>query len=286
MRLMNKILKGAETYANAYIDDIIVYSTTFDDHIKHLTDVFQRIREAGMTARPKKCSVGYTETSYLGYSIGCGMLKPEELKVKAIQDFPRPVTKSEVRSMLGLFVYYQKFIANYADITAPLTDLTKKNAPTTVSWTTKCEQSFKAVKEMLSSSPVLSIPDFSKPFLVQTDASDIGLGVILSQVGTGGEEHPICYLSRKLLPRERNYSVIEKECLAIVWGLNLLAPYLMGQPFIVQTDHNPIRWLHSFRNKNQRLMRWSLLLQDFDFKIVHKKGSLHLNVDALSRSGV
>ena len=174
-------------------------------------------------------------------------------------------------------------MANFAQVAEPLTALTKKVAPTIVLWTPECEESFLKLRSWLTSSPILMAPDYSLPFIVQTDASDIGLGVVLSQV-VDGSEHPVCFLSRKLLPRERNYSTIEKECLAIVWGIQMLDPYLFGTMFTVQTDHNPIQWLNSLKAKNQRLLRWSLSLQEYRFDIVHRKGSANANADALSRA--
>ncbi len=197
-------------------------------------------------------------------------------------EFPRPVTKKDVKSYLGLCGYYRRFIANFSDIAEPLTLLTKKAAPIVVFWTPECEEAFKALRLMLTSSPVLIPPDYSLPFVVQTDASDVGLGVVLSQV-VDEVEHPVCFLSTKLLPCERNYSTIEKECLAIVWGIQMLDPYLFGRMFTVQTDHNPIQWLNSLKAKSQRLLRWSLMLQEYRFNIIHRKGVLNANADSLSR---
>ena len=163
-----------------------------------------------------------------------------------------------------------------------LNDLTKKKAPLTVIWTQECENVFIRLKSLMSSAPILKAPNFEIPFCVQVDASDRGLGAVLSQMDNG-EEHPVCYLSRKLLPREQHYSTIEKECLAIVWALKMLDPYLFGRALAIQTDHNPMRWLNTFKGKNQRLLRWSLALQEYKFTVVHRKGALNGNADALSR---
>jgi hypothetical protein len=283
MRLMRKVLQGAEEYADAYIDDIVIYSETFKQHYGHLRDVLERLRKAGLTAKPSKCSVGDCQSRYLGYIIGNGQIKPEAAKIKAVAEFPRPVTKKDVRSFLGLCGYYRRFVALFADVAEPLTALTQKSEPTVIKWTSKCEGSFQKLKSLLISSPILRSPDYSLPFVVQTDASDIGLGVVLSQV-VEGVEHPVCFLSRKLLPREKNYSTIEKECLAVVWGIQMLDSYLFGRMFTVQTDHNPIRWLNSIKAKNQRLLRWSLMLQEYRFDIIHRKGTANANADVLSRA--
>jgi hypothetical protein len=283
MRLMREVLRGTESFADTYVDDIIIYSNTLVDHIRHLTDILERLRKAGLTARPKKCNIGQKEAHYLGYVIGNGQLKPDMAKVKSIVEFPQPTTKTEVRSFAGLANYYRSFVPNFADLMAPLHDLTKKNASLTVVWTPECEQSFVKLKELMTKAPVLCSPDYSLPFVVQVDASEHGLGAVLSQV-QAGEEHPICYLNRKLLPRESNYATIEKECLAIVWALRTLDVYLFGRSFTVQTDHNPIRWLNDFKGKNQRLLRWSLTLQDYKFQVAHRKGVDNGNADALSRA--
>ena len=283
MRLMNAVLNGAESYASSYIDDIVVHSDTFEEHCIHLRDVLDRLSKAGLTAKPSKCSLAVAEAHYLGYVIGHGKLKPELAKVKAVLEYPRPVTKRDVRSFFGLCGYYRRFMPNFAQIAVSLTDLTKKKIPLIVPWTVTCEKSFQELKKILSSSPVLRAPDYSLPFVVQVDACDSGIGVVLSQV-SGGVEYPVCYLSRKLLPRECNYSTIEKECLALVWGIQTLDPYLFGRAFVVQSDHNPMRWLMSVKAKNQRLLRWSLVLQEYRFQVLHRKGSENGNADALSRA--
>jgi hypothetical protein len=195
MRLMREVLRGTESFADTYVDDIIIYSNTLVDHIRHLTDILERLRKAGLTARPKKCNIGQKEAHYLGYVIGNGQLKPDMAKVKSIVEFPQPTTKTEVRSFAGLANYYRSFVPNFADLMAPLHDLTKKNASLTVVWTPECEQSFVKLKELMTKASVLCSPDYSIPFVVQFDASEHGLGAVLSQV-QAGEEHPVCYLSR------------------------------------------------------------------------------------------
>ncbi|CAM4672417.1 unnamed protein product, partial [Lepidochelys olivacea] len=146
----------------------------------------------------------------------------------------------------------------------PITELCKKGKPDKVIWTEQCQEAFRALKEALVSGPVLANPDFDKPFVVFTDASDTGLRVVLMQEDEKGERHPIVYLSKKLLPREQHYAAIEKECLAMVWALKKPEPYLFGRHFTVYTDHSPLTWLHQMKGANAKLLRWSLLLQDYD----------------------
>lgn len=284
-RLVNQLLDKFEGFAVAYLDDIAVFSQTWEDHLTHLSQVLKRIQNAGLTIKPGKCQIGMSEVQYLGHQVGGGTLKPEPGKVDAIYNWPTPRTKKQVMSFLGTAGYYRKFVPNYSTLAKPLTDLTKKKLPQIVNWTADCERSLSALKSSLAGSPVLQSPDFTRKFVVQTDASAYGLGAVLSQVNPEGDEHPIMYLSRKLLPREVAYATIEKECLAIVWALQKLQPYLYGRKFTVVTDHNPLSWLYRVSGDNGKLLRWSLALQQYDFTIQHKKGSEHGNADGLSRQG-
>ncbi|XP_077330912.1 uncharacterized protein LOC143973903 [Lithobates pipiens] len=254
-----------------------------EEHLVHLSQVLDQLTAANLTVKPSKCQIAMTNVQYLGHRVGGGTLKPETGKVDAILAWPTPQTKKQVMSFLGTAGYYRKFVCNYSSLAKPLTDLTKKKLPKVVSWTPECEQAFQALKEALARAPVLQAPDFTRRFLVQTDASAYGLGAVLSQVDDAGEEHPILYLSRKLLPREVAYATIEKECLAIVWALQKLQTYLYGRHFTVITDHNPLSWLNRVAGENGKLLRWSLILQQYDFTIQHKKGSTHGNADGLSR---
>eukprot|EP00795_Rhopilema_esculentum_P005569 gene5569-9573_t len=282
-RMMDKILKGMEKCAAAFLDDVIVFSATWEDHLKHLEEILTRISKAGLTANPKKCSLAMNEAHYLGHIVGNGKVRPEADKVKAVRDFLRPESKKQVRSFLGLTGYYRKFIPSYANIAAPLTDLTKKEVKGTIQWTDDCENAFRRLKKALRSSPVLRSPDYSKEFLLQTDASDRGLGAVLSQIGDDNEEHPVMYLSRKLLDRERRYAVVEKECLAIVWAIQQLRVYLYGRKFSIQTDHNALKWLDQMKEKNSRLTRWSLALQMYNYRVEYRRGQDNSNADTLSR---
>ncbi|CAM4583696.1 unnamed protein product [Caretta caretta] len=168
------------------------------------------------------------EVSYLGHWVGSGRLKPEPAKVEVIRDWPAPHTKKQVQAFIGLAGYYRRFVPRFSAIATPITKLCKKGKPDKVVWTEQCQEAFRALKEALVSGPVLANPDFDKPFMVFTDVSDTGLGAVLMQEDEKGERHPIVYLSKKLLPWEQHYTAIEKECLAMVWALKKLEPYLFG----------------------------------------------------------
>jgi phospholipid-translocating ATPase len=223
------------------------------------------------------------ECVYLGHKIGNGEVKLDQEKISAVVNYPVPRTKKQVRGFLGLTGYYRKFIQNYAAKAAPLTDLTKKSLPDKVNWSESCEKAFKELKEMLCQTPILRSPDFEKEFILQTDASDIGVGAVLSQLDEEGKDCPLAYYSRKLLPREQKYSTVEKECLAIRLAVEHFRVYLLGKPFTIHTDHRSLVWLNRFKDKNGRLTRWSLALQPYIFKVVHKAGAKNGNADALSR---
>ena len=281
-RLMDEVLRGAEDYAAAYIDDVIIHSLSWDEHLRHLSDVFQRIRQAGLVVNASKCQLARSEVSYLGYVLGGGTIRPQVGKVDAIRSAKPPSTKKGVRSFLGLVGWYRRFIPNFSSRAVPLSDLTRKTSPNKVVWTAECEAAFHDLKESMCREPVLRSPDFSLPFTVQTDASGIGLGAVLLQ-GEGADKRPIQFVSRKLFPRETRYSTIEKECLAIKWALDTLKYYLVGKEFVLETDHRPLQWLHRMRDFNSRITRWHLSLQPYKFTVRYRAGKDNVIADFLSR---
>ena len=282
-RLMDRVVDGLQDFAAAYLDDLIIYSTTWEDHLGHFRAILQKLREAGLTAKPVKCQFGMEHCVYLGHIVGGGIVRPEASKVETVKQFAVPETKKQVRAFLGLTGYYRKFIPNYATVAASLTDLTRRSAPNNVGWDDDCDRAFKKLKELLCTSPVLRNPDFTQPFVLQTDASDRGVGAVLSQKDGDGEEHPVGYFSKKLLPREERYSTVEKECLAIKLAIQAFRVYLLGRKFTIQTDHRSLEWLHRLKENNARLTRWSLALQPYNFVVEHRAGIKNGNADALSR---
>ena len=281
-RLMDRVLKGLESYAVAYIDDREIHSRTWGEHLAQVRSVVQRLREAGLTAKPSKCQFGKAQCVYLGHIVGNGMVQPERSKLQGVEAFSTPKTKKEVRCFLGLTGYYRKFIPDYASIAASLTNLTRKTSPNQVVWNERCEASFKRLKDLLCSAPFLQSPDFERDCVLQTDASDVGVGAVLSQVDDMGADHPVAYFSRKLLPRVQKYSTIEKECLAIKLATQAFRVYLLGKPFIVQTDHRALEWLDHLKENNAKLSRWSIALQPFKFEVCHRPGKDNNKADSLS----
>ncbi len=204
-----------------------------------------------------------------------------ECKIQAVREYKQPQTKKQVRVFLGLCGYYRRFIPSFSTIANPLTELTRKTKENIVKWDTHCKLAFKSLKKALTQHPVLTPPDWENQFVLQTDASATGLGYVLSQRNQDGEEHPVAYGSRKLLPREQKYSAIEREALAIVSGIKHYRTYLEGTEFKVETDHDPLTRLSNLKDSHGRLARWALTLQPYHFTAVHRSGTA--NADGLSR---
>ena len=187
-RLMDKVLKGHESYSAAYLDDVIIYSGNWEDHIKHVAAVLQSLHEAGLTAMHTKCQFGKAECVYLGHRVGQGKIIPERSKIEAVRDFAIPTTKKEVRIFLGLAGYYRRFVKNFSTLAAPLSDLVRRNRPNQVQWGNEHNEAFQRIKELLCEQPILRCPDFTRMFILQTDASERGIGVVLSQRDDDGTE--------------------------------------------------------------------------------------------------
>nr|XP_054591237.1 uncharacterized protein LOC129155100 isoform X2 [Nothobranchius furzeri] len=284
-RLMDEVLRGCEDYACAYLDDIVIFSRSWEDHMKHLQSILSRLRDAGLTVNPSKCVLARREVEYLGFRVGDGVVKPLVAKVQALESCQTPRTKKQLRSFLGLAGYYHRFIPHFSSRAALLTDMTGSKYPNVIQWTEKAMAAYRDMQHALGKESVLKCPDFDEPFVLQTDASDRGIGAVLLQ---GHENlHPVAFISRKLFPREVKYSTVEKEALAIKWALDSLKFYLLGREFTLQTDHKALQWLHRMRDTNSRVTRWALALQPFRFLVQHVPGKANMTADYLSRwSGV
>ncbi|XP_052706279.1 uncharacterized protein LOC128181790 [Crassostrea angulata] len=280
-RMMRKLLQGMNGVEN-FIDDVIVFTDTFEEHLHILKTVFERLRDAGLAARPTKCFIGFDKIDCLGHMVGNKCLEPEQDKIDAVRNAPIPQTKKQVRAFLGLAGFYRKFIPNFSAIAIPLSDLTKKGQPNKVIWTESQQRAFDTLKHMLSERPILKLPEFNETFILRTDAADDGIGAVLLQM-EDDEKLPVAYASRKLQPREKAYAVIEKECLAVVWGIQKFHQYLYGREFLLETNHQPLTYLNKAKTENSRLMRWALQLQPYRFRIIAIKGSDNVGADYLSR---
>ena len=281
-RLINSVISGLGG-CDAYIDDVIIYSETFEEQLDIIRSFFNRLSEAKLTINLEKSEFCHATLTFLGHVVGQGHVKPIDAKVLAISEFPIPTCKKQLMRFLGMAGYYRKFCKNFSDIAAPLTNLLKKGKQ--FIWDFKCQAAFDNLKAVLKSAPILLAPDFDKCFSLAVDASDVGAGAVLLQSDSEGIDHPVCYFSKKFNKHQRNYSTIEKECLALILAIQHFEVYLTSsvKPIVVYSDHNPLKFLHKLKNKNQRLLRWSLLLQEFDLEIKHIKGKDNVIPDALSR---
>lgn len=247
----------------------------------HLREVYQRLQHANMKINPVKCDFCCRQLQYLGHMVTTEGIRTDPDKVNAIQEISPPTNLKGVCRFLGMASWYRRFIPNFAQPTVALTLLLKKNVKWM--WGDEQEEAFTFIKQKLTESPILSCPDFDKPFKLQTDASNDGLGAVLFQVDQDGCEKVIAYASRTLNAAEKNYSVTEKECLAEIWAIQKLRQYLEGYHFTVITDHLSLKWLRKLDNPSGRLAGWSLQLQQFDFDIEYRKASLNVVPDTLSR---
>ena len=288
-RLMNKILKPVlYTSALVYLDDIIVFSNTLDDHIQHLETVFKLLAEAGLKLKLKKCDFFKEEIKYLGHVVSRDGVTPNKAKVESIVNYPEPTNVKELSSFLGLASYYRKFIRAFAEKAHPLTKLTRKAEPWV--WGDEQRDAFRCIKNCLVSQPILGYPDFKRAFTIYTDASGFGIGAVLAQMQrpphsseNDDREVVIAYSSKHLNHREAKWSTTEKEAYAIIHAINVFKPYLYGRQFTVVTDHRPLEWLMSKTEPTGRLARWAIKIQEYDIKIGYRSGKTNQNADCLSR---
>ena len=286
VRLMRKVLADMNPlYANnvsVYFDNIYVATTDFETHLKVLEELFCCLEAHNLTAKPSKCFFAFKKVNYLGFVIGDGSIEPQSSKTDAVLDMSLPKTKKELRSFLGFVSFYRKFIPNMSNLSATLSDMLKKNYPEKLVWDDCARDNFHKLKNFLTQKPILALPDINKKFCLRTDASNSGIAAMLFQYHENIPK-PVCYASRKLLPRETRYSTIERELLALIWGVQKFNYYLYATEFLIESDHKPLAHLTTFKCSNPRLMRWALLLQPYRYRVIHIPGSENHGPDILSR---
>ena len=242
---------------------------SWPEHIEQIKAFFEKLSGANLTINLTKSEFCQATVTYLGYVVGQGQVKPLTAKIDSFVKFPVPTNRKELMKFLGMAGFYRKFCRNFSDVVACLTDLLGKNVK--FQWMQNCQKAFDRIKSMLQSSPVLISPNYEKPFTLIIDASDIGAGGIVVQEDSHGVEHPVGFFSKKFLKHQKNYSTIEKETLALLLALSHFDIYLGSTPHVINvyTDHNPLTFIHKMKNKNQRLVRWSLALQEYNLNIKH-----------------
>ena len=286
-RLVDLLFNPAEFKLKvfAYLDDIIVVSSSFEEHVSFLLRVLDKLKQANLTINIEKCQFFRNRLKYLGYVVDAMGLRTDPEKVAAIVNYPTPTSKKDVKRFLGTATWYRRFVPQFSTLAGPLNKLTsnKKNAPPFL-WTSEADSAFNKLKEALVSAPVLTCPDYSLAFEVHTDASNYGVGAMLTQL-VDGKEKPIAYMSKSLTGAEKNYSITERETLAVITALEHWRCYLEnGKTFTVYTDHSALKWFLSLNNPTGRLARWGVRLSSFDFVIKHRRGVDNVIPDALSRA--
>ncbi|CAB4435127.1 unnamed protein product [Rhizophagus irregularis] len=281
-RLMDKVLKEyLNDFVIVYIDDIMIYSENFEDHLRHIKLVLEKLKEASLILKLKKCVFGKTEIEFLGHVVGKNGLKPSPGKVEKIQKLTAPTNIKGVRSILGLCTYYRKFIKDFSKIVKPITSLLRKDER--FEWGIKQHEALEVLKRKLTEEPVLRQPDWSRKFILITGASGIGLGAVLAQKDDKGLEYVIEYASKSLNRTEQRWPITEQECYAIVWGIQHFHKYLINRKFEVVTDHAALKGLMTAKVPKGKRSRWVMELEQYDFEITHRPGKENKNADALSR---
>ena len=279
-----------------FLDDILVFSSTFEEHLERLEAVFSRLKQHGLKLKPSKCEFFKNRVTYLGHVVSESGVETDPDKISALASWPEPDNVKSLRSFLGFTGYYRRFIKDYAKIVKPLNDLLvghpthkpvsrKKRKKSSVLWEWgEAQQSaFNTLKEKLSSPPVLAYADFSKPFVLHTDASTEGLGAVLYQV-QDGQEKVIAYASRGLRNSERNYPAHKLEFLCLKWSVTeKFHDYLYGNQFEVCTDNNPLTYVLSSAKLDATVHRWLAALSSFNFTLRYRSGKSNGDADGLSR---
>lgn len=280
-RLMETVLAGLHwQICLIYLDDIIIHGHDFQSMLANLDSVLARLEEAGLKLKPKKCQLFCKEVTFLGHVISAEGVKTDPSKIQAVRDWAEPENVTQLRSFIGFCSYYRRFVRGFADIAKPLHKLTEKYQPYT--WTEECGEAFRKLKETLCEATVLAHPDFTKEFILDTDASDYGIGAVLSQV-IDGTERVVGFASKTLSKAERRYCVTRKELYALVHFVKYYRHYLVGKHFTVRTDHSSLQWLMRFKEPEGQVARWLEVLSSFDMKIEHRPGRKHQNADGMSR---
>jgi transposase InsO family protein len=286
-RIMDVVMAGLKfNTVLCYLDDIVVFSSTLEQHLKDLDVVLGRLEEYGLVLKLAKCTFASSKIHYLGHVVSREGVGPDPAKIAAVKDYPQPKTVKDVRSFLGFASYYRRFIKDFATVAAPLTAHLAggHSARTPIEWNEASQKAFDTLREMLTTAPILLHPRWDREFILQTDASDVGIAAVLAQRDEQGREGVVAYISRMLAKAEVRWRVHEREALAVVWACETLRPYLAHNPFrlIVQTDHANLTYMFAATTP-PRLARWAVRMAEFHYTMEYKKG-VQNKADALSRA--
>ena len=280
-RLMDNLFSAQfDNKVFSYVDDVIICTNTFEEHIQILKSVYEKLKSANLSINMNKSLFCRNELKYLGYMVDRYGLRTDPSKVEVIMNFPTPQNTKDVKRFLGMAGWYRRFIENFSQVARPLSRLTSKNV--SFVWSGEAEAAFNRLKSALISTPILKCPNFNESFYIHTDASSFAIGGVLTQKHEG-VDHPIAYCSRTLNAQEVNYTATERELLAVIYALEQYRPYVEGKKCFIVTDHASLQWFHKLKNPTGRLNRWACRLSQFDFEIIHRKGKEHVIPDTLSR---
>lgn len=280
-RLLDAVLGDFKfKFVYNYLDDVVIYSSSFSEHLGHLKQVLERLRDAGLTVKPSKVVLAQKEISFLGHLVSAGGVKVDQSRTQAIYKFPVPRNKKQIARYVGMVNFFRKFIPNFAQLALPLNQIRKKGL--VFKWGESQQAAFEALKQALSNAPVLGIPDFNRPFIVQTDASNSGIAAVLLQE-QGEGRRPLAYASRALTDPERCYSVYELEALAVLFALDKFRFYLEHRRFQLETDNQALSWVLARPRKTGRIARWAVRISAYQFDVVHIRGAQNIVADSLSR---
>ncbi|PRQ56667.1 putative nucleotidyltransferase, Ribonuclease H [Rosa chinensis] len=274
--LMNDVFKHVlRKFVLVFFDDILIYSSDLHSHLIHLEEVFQILQQHQLKVKMAKCSFCQSKVTYLGHVISGQGVSVDPDKVQCLNEWPKPQTVKGLRGFLGLAGYYRRFVQNFGLIAQPLNDMLKAN---NFFWSTAAEDAFQRLKLAVTTAPVLALPDFNQAFTVETDASGLGIGAVLTQ-----QKHPIAYLSKTLSPKNQVLSVYDKEMFAILFAIDKWRPYLLGNQFTILTDHQTLKHLLTQRITTPSQHKWLAKLLGYDYKIEYRPGHLNTVPDVLSR---
>jgi len=282
-RLMNYLTADLEG-VRCYLDDLVIWSDSWEEHLVRLRALFSALSAANLTVNLQKSEFGHAHVTFLGHVIGQGQVAPVAAKVEAVLQYPAPVDRKGLMRFMGMAGYYRRFCKNFSQVSAPLTNLLSTKRA--FRWSDDCQQAFENLKHLLCTAPVLQAPDINKPFAIQVDASDNGVGAVLLQRDGSKVLRPVCYFSYKYKTYQKSYATVEKEALGIVLAIEKFRIYLTSSihPVQIFTDHNPLTFIENVKFRNMRVLRWALTLQPFNIKIFHISGRHNILADALSRS--
>ena len=287
VRAVHIILHPIKQFTGSYVDDMSVFSDDWSHHMTHLKRFLQVIKESGLTLNLKKCNFALHEVKFVGHIIGSGQRRADPEKVSAVKSMKAPETKKQVRQVLGFFSFFRDYIANFAELAKPLSDLTSKRVPSKLPWGDEQSKAFDLLKQKLcqATTDSLQIVDFSKPFTIHVDASDFQVAGVLSQSSSDGSDRPVAFISLKLTSTQRAWATVEKEAFAAIWALKRFRNWIFGKSVTIYTDNNPITFLTESAPNSAKLTRWALAIQQYDVTFCYKAGQKNVAADCLSRMG-